>query len=281
MVDTLGNGDGPWYPVDLPSDGTILLDYMRGGYNANPVAYGNGIYLTLATNNFSQPARTIVSTSPDGVAWNISLSDTQIFDGASSNRVQWSGVAFGAGIFVITYSKGTGGIGIVTTTDGTSLTYQRGLMLPNNSSVIFVNGYFFILSYGGLSDKLIYSQDGLNWSTAILPYAITQFAIIYAFGEWVMVDHIVNHDRIFVSADIVTWSTRKTGVFYYGNGNMVFGNDLIVLGDFGNYVIYSADGRNWFRCPTYDPDLGTILYGNKTFLATRRYFGPLLRAICP
>ena len=279
-VITSSDGD-VWQLSTLPTDGLDKLNYFDDG-KVESVAYGNGIYLTLATNNQASPARTIVSTSSDGITWNVSLTDPQVFDGSPSGYTLWSAVAFGAGKFVITYYKSTGAVGIVTTTDGSSLTYQGQVIATINSSVVYVNGYFFLLSYGTISDQLKYSQDGVSWATANLPYAIVQHSIIYAFGKWTMVDAFFKRDRIFVSADILVWSQITTGFGNMGNGGLIVGADGLIIASGQSNVIYSDDGVIWHTCTGLgDNNLGQIIYSDGTYIATYPSGGSLHRAICP
>jgi hypothetical protein len=282
-VMTSTNGD-VWTLASLPSDGIDKLNYF--GDAKIPIAYGNGIYLTLATNRQANPPRTIVATSPDGITWNISLTDMQIFPGAASGYAQWSGVAFGAGKFVITYHNG-GTVGIVTTTDGTDLTYQMAVSAGGGyASVTYINGYFFMLSYGDRSDKLLYSTDGLDWLSSTLPYGIGQWQrnIAHVFGQWFMIDESGRNDKLFVSTDLITWTTRLTG-FGNSEGGAIVASDNILLSYGSGMGLYTSDGVVWSKCPGSVADIssGEIIFGNNAFIATYLFsgIGTLYRAICP
>jgi hypothetical protein len=278
MTSTNGNS---WAPVSLPSYALDKLNYFSN--SRNPIAYGNGIYLTLATNFLAYPPRTIVTTSSDGITWNISLIDTQIFPGAPSGYPHWSGVAFGAGKFVITYVQGSGMVGIVTTTDGSDLTYRRAVATDEYSSVKFVNGYFFMLSYGNISNKLLYSNDGLDWLSSTLPNSIVQWNIVYVFGQWFMIDELGRNDKLFVSTDLTAWTIRLTG-FGNSEGGSIVAGDNVLLSYGSGIALYTSDGVVWQKCPgsVGDNSTGDIIFGNNTFIATKLFNnnnGSLYRAI--
>jgi hypothetical protein len=209
--------------------------------------------------------------------------DTQIFPGAPSGYPHWSGVAFGAGKFVITYVQGSGMVGIVTTTDGSDLTYRRAVATDEYSSVKFVNGYFFMLSYGNISNKLLYSNDGLDWLSSTLPNSIVQWNIVYVFGQWFMIDELGRNDKLFVSTDLTAWTIRLTG-FGNSEGGSIVAGDNVLLSYGSGIALYTSDGVVWQKCPgsVGDNSTGDIIFGNNTFIATKLFNnnnGSLYRAI--
>lgn len=180
------------------------------------IAFGNGVYVSLATNN--------ISYSSDALTWSLGLSLATGY---------W--VHFGNGIFVVCGSSST----IRTSVDGASWTTQTSANANNRVSTYFAGLHII----GGTSGELQTSPDGVTWTARTSGFGadrIRGFAIkgstCIAFGD---------NGKLSTSTDGVTWTARTSG---FGAVNILHGsaNDTVfcIAGDGGN-VSSSPDGITW------------------------------------
>jgi hypothetical protein len=109
-------------------------------------------------------------------------------------NADFTGVAYGNGIFVAVSNGGAGVTGgnVMTSTDGITWT-QRNLAF-NAETVFFANGKFTTLAN--------YSTNGITWSASNI--ASNAYGITYGNGYFVGVDQ--SGDRINYSTDAITWT---------------------------------------------------------------------------
>ena len=150
--------DGTYGVVLTSPDGITwtqhqLPDHVAGGItNANELAYGNGTYLAVATqNNGASPY--LFLTSTDAVTWTKQTT--------YSNANPLGQAVYGAGLFV---AQASTGVGVITSPDGITWT-SRTVPIYGASDVgpiVMLAGSTFV----GLSAQgaVVTSSDGVTWT---------------------------------------------------------------------------------------------------------------------
>lgn len=112
------------------------------------VTYGNGLFVAVSAGSGGTISYHQVMTSPDGITWTLRSTPTQI--------VEWSGIAYGNGRFIVTGSSTQG----MTSTDGINWFTFTDVPI---GVITFGGGYFY--SIFGTSNSTVYrSPDGVNWT---------------------------------------------------------------------------------------------------------------------
>lgn len=205
------------------------------------VAYGNGTFVTLGDDIFSDPF--IVLRSSDGINWN------------QSAKVQrtliYNSVTFGSGQFVAVGSD----LSIATSADATSWRItdkDEPFSWPSFKSVVFGQGHFVAVGgmFSGLFDTngfgtrvgyVSTSSDSAQWFLRRLDGSDELSSVAYVDNAFIAVD---DSGQLLTSGDGVTWIIQAPPVdrprlklksIAYGNG--VF----VAVGDAGK-IVTSASG---------------------------------------
>lgn len=191
----------------------------------------------------------------------------------------WIEVAFGNGIFVAISQ--TASKSIATSTDGINWT-ARDIWLGGNGGVgttsaflngiYFANGIFVVTAYGAndtsVGTQVFTSVDGINWNYRVITATTTlaQYPI-YGNGAWLLYTGGATWYR---STDNgVTWTAFQPSNFAAYSGR-VYGAGKFVVGGFNtstSCIKYSTNGLSWTNAATPNAQLGSIAYGNGTFVA--------------
>ncbi|MDB4418070.1 hypothetical protein N9262_02340 [Akkermansiaceae bacterium] len=162
--------------VSLSSDGTTWTRYYVNGNYMSGIAYGNGVYVIVASNS-------VIRVSADGTSW-----------GSASGSISsnWNGIAFMNGLFV---AVGSGGY-IMTSPDGTNWTTRASGTSTQLKGVEAIDGLLLAVGYSGV---MVTSTDGASWSSLTPATSSTLDEIAYG-GDLVVVNttnqYVVTLDTI-------------------------------------------------------------------------------------
>lgn len=168
---------------------------------------------------------------------------------------QWSGVAYGNGIFVACAAFGTSApIGqVMTSPDGLNWTARDLPVITalTPRDICYGNGMFVIACSAGFVARLLYSPDGINWTAANVSELQSRECVCYSADLGIFVSLGRNGTsglRAWTSVDGINWTGRATPVaadlvweeITYGNGLFV-----AVASNGNDRVLTSPDGINW------------------------------------
>ena len=166
----------------------------------------------------------------------------------------WTGVCFGAGLFVAVSSGGTNRV--ITSTDAISDWTLRTTPLQSWRNVIFrgeISPLFVAVADGGTSTSIMTSPDGITWTGRTTPGSgvVAWTSVVWAGGTvnlFVAVGSGTGTNKVMTSPDGVTWTQRTCPDEAWTNitwspelGRLV----AVAIGSSGNRVMYSSDGINW------------------------------------
>lgn len=213
--------------------------------NWTPVAFGNGLYVTLASGTND------LMTSENGETWTT---------GTSPSSNTWTSIAYGAGKFVAVSNTGTGRI--ISSTDAinwTAISNFENIWF----SVVYGGGRFVIVGPYG---NVLTSTDGESWTQASGPSAGWR-SVTYGNGMYVAVSYYGSH-KIMTSTDGTTW-TAQTAPAANDLQEVTFGNGVFVaIGKgTGNYAMTSSDGINWTAQTIPNGNWKDITFGEGIFMA--------------
>lgn len=146
---------------------------ILGGVGTKLLAYGNGIFVAVSTNNKSY-------ISSDGINW----TEYSITSPPYGANALWSVLGYGGGKFVM-FASGSQYMAI--STDGINWTVKELPASSNWISVAYGNGKFVVISGSNNSITALTSSDGETWSKDILPFASAWKDVAYGNGKFVAV----------------------------------------------------------------------------------------------
>jgi hypothetical protein len=194
------------------------------------VAYGSGHYVALSSADTA--SNEMISTN--GLQWTAQpgLPGTPQQAGRPTQNGQWTGVAYGHGLFVAVSAVGT----VDTSPNG--VTWTQRFWRPQNSftSITYADGRF--IAVDGAQGDVLLSLNGVNWSLIYKPLT---------------------------GAVPVPTGGLHFGAVAYGSGNFVaFGDSPSGAG----YVATSVDGYIW-TLHQYSPaqEVDAVTYGCGSFVA--------------
>ena len=175
---------------------------------------GNGLFVAVASSGSGNG----VMTSPNGINWTL-ISSVPNYDWQSVTY----GLVNGNGLFVAVAEFGD--YKIMTSSDGTNWSVDIVGIVPDVSwwNVTYGNGIFVAVSS---SDKIIKSNDGINWTSVTIPNNYW-FSITYGSGLFIAVAVTGSNSRIITSTDGTSWNNMS----YPLNNNwksIAYGNDKFV-----------------------------------------------------
>lgn len=180
---------------------------------------------------------------------------TEANDGSFLN--DWTGVAFGNGVFVAVGSDPR----VVTSTDGNNWTTQTTIIDENLTSVAFGNGLFVATSRA----KAWSSPDGVTW-TLITFTSPADFGslnnVIYLSGlKFLALEKLILPNVVLVPTESSGWSPTQTAYGFVNNGGVLYG-----LGDTNLYS--STDGVNFTSVSAHGISQPTsLVFGAGVFVA--------------
>lgn len=185
--------------------------------NWKDVAYGNGLYVMIQTNSNN------IIYSEDGLAWNtIQLKEITTTTDGLGNTIEtsiplegnynWETICFGNDMFILSCSDSST---YFTSYDGLNWTKRA---LPDISSVagsgykITSNGSMFVgYEYNAsstLTDRIIYSEDGINWNYTSGPEQ-KNVSLNYLGGRFISLSYTGSSYISLTSRDGIKWEQRS------------------------------------------------------------------------
>jgi hypothetical protein len=202
-----------------------------GGSVINDIAFGNGVYIAVTTDNK-------VSRSTDfGATWSVPVNPL--------GGVQTISIAFGNGVFIVT---GTNGLTSRSINNGVAWSAPIAIAMVSPNKIAFGNGVFVIVGSSGGVARIIRSTDlGLTWSGFLAnPFTgVSVTSIDFGFGVFVAIA-AVNHE-IARSTDLgLNWSPLIANSFINPISSIRFGNGIFMVGGNGGVVSISLNlGQTW------------------------------------
>jgi len=256
------------------------------------IAYANGTFVAVGYQG-------VILSSPDGKVWTRRNSGvTDDFHRVTFCRDRffaftWGGVLSSsadgmAWSAMDTYAAGLGsprtmlwtnglfiagatlnGYSILTSTDGITWTTRFGTFQPYILDVTFGGGMY--VAVGGAN--IIASSDGINWTNVAHPiYSGSFFRVAYGNNTFAVVGYFANSapSVIMTSTNGLDWTTRDPNGDYE-LGTIAFGNGSFVAGGGRGIVATSEDAVNWTNRNSGVQDVWGVAYGRGTFVGV----GPL------
>jgi hypothetical protein len=194
------------------------------------VAYGEGVFVAVGTDQEGLQTGGLVLTSADGMAW---------APQASATTMGLMGVAYGDGAFVAVGNLGS----LQVSPDGAAWSTVETGTTEHLDGVSFVNGRFVATGHSG---TILASGDGAAWTAMNVDAGIQVNGIAHGAGLYVAVGHVVaggGAARILTSPDLVTWTDRSPVAPLASLRRVVYAAGVFVAA--GSGVLTSSDGITW------------------------------------
>ena len=145
----VASGD-QWMAYSTDGIAWTEAEYFSGQYHSwKSVAFADDTFVVV---NSTTGAANRVMTSNDGVTWTPRNAGIQVNE--------WTGVTYGAGLFVAV--AGTGTNRVMTSPDGVTWTPQSAASASYWTSVTYGGGQFVAVAFGG---AVMTSPDGITWTS--------------------------------------------------------------------------------------------------------------------
>lgn len=236
---------------------------LRQFARVHDAAYGNGIWLAVATQQSGQTVFELILRSTNAVEWTPMVNDKVLH-----------AIAFGNGVFVAAGEDGA----IRTSSDGSNWTHTQ--INPRTSQpvhfqvVAFENERFLV---GGLGGEVLSSTNGMDWTFGCLfcnPNSIFHYPFTpisgFAFGQGRFIA-VGEGGTVYASDDAREWFNRSWLTRENLHG-VTYGNGTFVAVGLGDSILTSPDGVEWMRrfAPKQTgslPNLYGTGFGNGRFVA--------------
>jgi hypothetical protein len=237
FVATRSNG------VGYSNDGiTWNVFSLGGGFVGGKIAFGNGLFVTVANSGGSGR----VYTSPNGSTWTVRT--------AASNDT-WSAITYGNGLFVAVASAYSGGGGIMTSPDGITWTLRVGVGPGGFTGVVYGKG-IFVATKTGSPGTMVTSSTGLTWGDQNT--GISSFAVHFANNVFSTGKHYSTNGLTWTAGNCPNFPVKITD----GNGYFMAVTDTEIK------YLYSIDGINWTAdTPPNTSNFKGVAFGENTFVS--------------
>ena len=290
-------------PITI-TQGSLEISGLNAGYDPNQwygLAYGNGVYVAVATSGTSKPEgdsrimrstngitwTPVVSSASGGASWrsiaygngkfvavattgtNRSMysADGLTWTPSTPPSQTWNSITYGNNLFVAVADSGTGNR-VMTSPDGITWTSRNSAANIGWGSVTYGNGLFVAVSYSGVTNGVMTSPDGITWTSRTCPNNQWR-AVAYGNGIFVAVAQSGTGNRVMTSPDGITWTSRNSAEnntwvdVKYGAGLFV-----AVANDGTNRVMTSPDGITWTAILVDSTSSwNCIVYGDNLFVS--------------
>lgn len=294
------NGDDSLLGLIYSDDGStwnIVTDLLPN-YQVSPPFYGGYNFYVFYSNTFKKYFAASYSfkvfVSDDGINWDLSLNASSTQDGGTGtfaafvSVLEKDGYVYCFGVQPEMYRTFDGGsswdyfttneyVNRVLLKDGTFYGLQSyrlvksvdgiswtPVIIPqtgsSNISMFLLNNKIFVTQWGG-SNKLLYSDDGQNFTVVTLP--ITNAKVIeYTGTRYIVAGYGGN---VAYSNDLVTWTSQNIGFGDNFAESILYNNGIVTISVESNSNLYvsSDHGTSWTSVPGpsyYNDDYGTIMY---------------------
>lgn len=244
---------------------TPITSYSTATFAApnNPwvdMAYGNGIYVAISTNN--------IGVSRNGTTWNSRVLYYSLGVGSAILRGIW----FANGVFVISAIRANttlSGTQFFTSSDG--ITWSRFEVETTNQNTLypfFCAGNWYAFSGSG-SGSYRSTDNGFTWNGSVAVAGTTGRAVN---GTTIVVGNnsVTGSDANYSTDGGGNFFTAATPVMYFGS--IAYGNGLFVAvdtrGTASTTGAYSSDGINWSSSTLPSAIWKSVAFANGVFFAT-------------
>lgn len=214
--------------------------YTNTSMSNAKIAYGNGYFIIIAPDTYSQSSRKFARARSSNAAsgsWSYSsLPVTQT----------WNDLCFGNGKFVgFPYNSA---VGICSTDNGLNWT-EISLPTSGQWHLCYGNGKF--VGVCAKSALIAYSEDGVTWTAATLPTSATWSDIFFGGGKFILIQP---NENLLQSSDGIKWTSltlplnKQWATGMYGNGRYVIVENGAGIGssDPAAVAIYSDNLNDWY-----------------------------------
>lgn len=237
FVATMSNG------VGYSNTGILWnVSTLGGGFVGGKIAFGNGLFVTVANSGGSGR----VFTSPDGSTWTTRT--------AASNDT-WSAITYGNGLFVAVAIAYSAGGGIMTSPDGITWTLRVGVGPGGFTGVVYGNG-IFVATKTGSPGTMVTSSTGITWGNQNT--GISSFAVHFANNVFTTGKHYSKNGLTWTAGNCPNFPVKITD----GNGYFMAVTDTEIK------YLYSIDGINWTAdTPPNTSNFKGVAFGENTFVS--------------
>ena len=238
----------------------LSIPSVPGGPGWDAIAYGNGAYVVIRGSN-AAPQNFAYST--DGLTW----TKGALPGGATG----WTDITYGNGKFVVVRTSASDQI-FAYSTDGIVWSVVTPTVLApsaagNWKKVTYGAGKFVAVGSGS-SANVLYSTDGINWTTSLITGGLAWTSVIYGNDRFVAVSYdaaAIGVNNIAYSTDGLNWTrtglTGDTTARYQG---IAYGNGKFLA--VGNKQVSSTDGLSWALAGT-SKNLTNVIFTLNQFIA--------------
>lgn len=209
-----------WTPVAVPLGAINGVRYL----NSNFVMVGAATATQLAS----------VAISSNATTWTPGYTATAAAL-ATNTTIQYTDVAFGAGVYVATGYGPSGTTSFIHSTDGITWIEVNAAILGNIGNLLgvtFANSLF--VAFGTSTINVYTSTDGINWTTRTANLTVQPRQVIFANSTWVLIGAT---GHVSTSPDAITWTARSSVLSQTLNA-IIFANSLFILvGGDGSTVV--------------------------------------------
>ncbi len=221
-----------------PADLGLQWEEFDSGMPAsilNLIAQGNGLYVAAGyVTPGGEKSGGSIAVSADGTHW--------LGRPPRNWGGDFTGMAFGAGRFVIVGHKGL----ILSSEDGQDWTVEKSRVKADLLSVCFAGGLFVAVGKDG---AIVTSTDGREWSIqdSRTPFSISQ--VMNRDGKFLAVAQWMSQPFFVTSSDGVQWSHEKlpplkAGRCWISNMSCAGGSVILLFGD-DEELALKRDGEPW------------------------------------
>lgn len=223
-----------------------------GGNGWSDIAYGNGVYVAVATGGDGQR----VMTSSDGITWTLHT--------PLAEDLVWKSVVFGVGIFVAVSI----GNDVMTSPDGFTWTRRTPSSRISWWSVTYGGGQFVAIAGSGAGNRVMTSPDGITWTGRAASITAQWTGITFGNSLFVAVGY---GDKVMTSPDGITWTTRSAAGLGANWNDIAYGNGTFVAVAQDGEVMRSTNGTTWIDSAMPGSVLVAVTYGDGFFVALDQY----------
>lgn len=260
-------GNGRFVAMDNDSVGTASYTstdgiswtqgVMPSAKNWTSVAFGNGIFVAIASGN---PAG--FATSTDGVTWN---------PGTLPVNQAWNSIAFGNGTFVAVANGTT--YATCTTPGSTAWTQRTFGNSGNYTTVVFGNGVFSAIRVASGQVSTTSSTNGVAWGglaagASVVATMASAVAIAYGNGLWVVINTSGTACSVTNTATNTSTAVVLPASGAWGSVACSTNGLFVALDSASSAYITSTDGITWTRGTVpATASWSRLVYGSGLFVA--------------
>ena len=265
-----GLTNGTTYSVKLRAVNSAGDGAVSGAVSVTP-ADVNAINWTgrtpAETNNWSGVAYgngVFVAVSTDGTNRVMTSPDGVTWTARSAPNSQWMTVTYGNGLFVAVADWGSNLV--MTSPDGINWTARSAAASSYWRSVTYGNGLFVAVAWNGAS-QVMTSPDGINWTARSVPEANGWKSVTYGNGTFVAVS-FNGTNQVMTSSDGITWTARsEPGDGGWGEVKYGNGTFVAVANSGTDRAMTSPDGITWTVRSAPEDQWQSLTYGNGNFVS--------------